>query len=110
MDNYNTLFDTDLAEHDAMLDLERKRSAMGWISVKDKMPKEEADERLIINDDGELDSEAFTASDEVIVARRTSDGRYTVTSDSTMDGCWLNVRGVPGKVTHWREFPVMPTL
>lgn len=84
-----------------------------WISVEDRLPKENEIERSFFDHEtlALLDVETQLCSDEVLVVVRVIEENYAfVATDCTKEGKWLNWQYGDYEVTHWMPLPKAPKM
>lgn len=89
----------------------RKQSE--WISVEERLPKENEIERSFFDHEtlALLDVETQLCSDEVLVVVRVIEENYAfVATDCTKEGKWLNWQYGDYEVTHWMPLPEPPKM
>lgn len=92
-------------------DIARFPTAVGWISVKEGLPKEKPSIFNRFYGTAKWDSGMWRYnSDPVIVAVKYPDGTRRVTIGETHDGELRATRSgyIPHEVTHWMPLPEMP--
>lgn len=104
---------TDAAKND-FIELAKGNNAStsaGWISVKDRMPKEHDSMFAQFYGTSKWNGAMWrTESDRVLVAILFPDGTRTVDKGKLKDGEWRTgvARVLPQKVTHWALWPEPP--